>query len=501
VRSDDKNTIRVYRNGTAEYWQFDPAIYRSLKGLGELGTNALFSAITLPSKFARYAITHGPAFMIRNPLRDTFERSVHSATGSKPWDIFEGYSQAELSRYEVFGGGQFGNYIIDSHTWHRQLAKTIQDLTRDPRNIVLNPLRLKEAWESLAEKSEKLGRIAEFRRAFEQGRRQYGYDDYNAALYAAGQARGLLDFAKAGTVMKYINQAIPFSNAALRGLGKSITRARQNPVQFGMNWGTYVLLPTLAMMLWNRRDEKTWKEYLQLPAYRRDFFWNLKAGDHWFMIPKPHLLGVLAGGVERMLLGIAGEKGAGEGFGGSLKSTLPVSNVAEAAGPIKTFLELEMNRDTFRHRDIVPSWEADKDLQLREGTQFASGAGRGIAGAINAAGLSVDPRQVDHVLNSLGGWGAIATKATGRNVTPKEVLMSGTGVFTESPGTNAKDVQFVLDWARRKGKLSTSSIRRMQDLRKAVFEAKPEDKEAARVRLRDFATRLRTRIESASAVD
>lgn len=506
VTGSDRNTITVYKNGKAEYWQFAPEIYEALKGLGELQTNALFNLLVMPSRFARYMITRGPSFMIRNPIRDTFERSVNSRSGSKPWDIFEGYTKEDLSRYEVFGGGQFGNYIVDRHVWHREIKRVMRELTKDPRNILLSPFKLKHAWEALGETSEKLGRIAEFRRAFEAGKKKLAADnpsmsskelDFNAALYAAGEARGLLDFAKAGTVMRHINQAIPFSNAGMRGLGKSLFGIASNPARYAMNWGLYVLAPTMAVMMWNRRDEKIWKEYMQLPAYRRDFFWNLKVGDYWMMIPKPHLLGVLAGGVERILNGIAGDPHPMEGMGQSVANTLPVSNLSESTGPLKTFLELSFNRDTFRNRDIIPMWERDLNVELRKGREHASGTGRGIASAMESAGLSIDPRNIDYILGSMGGWGNIATSIGKKTAGgPVESAFKSTGLVTESPGTNAEDVQWVLDWARKNGKTATKNIKTLQTYRKAVFDAETHDeREEAKRDLIEFSTLLRENIE------
>jgi len=237
VSSADENTITIYKDGKAEHWKFDPDIHESLKGLGELGTHAFIDALSLPSKFVRYMITHGPQFILRNTIRDTFERSVVSRNQSKPWDILQGYTPAELSRYEVFGGGQFGNYIIDRHVWNRELKRTMRELRKDPHNIFLSPFKLKNAWEEMSAKSEKLGRIAEFRRAFEHGQKKLGYDDYNAALYAAGEARGLMDFAKAGTIMRVINRLVPFSNARVRGLARAAFGIKDNPGKFAMRWG------------------------------------------------------------------------------------------------------------------------------------------------------------------------------------------------------------------------------------------------------------------------
>ena len=503
VTSADKNTITVYRNGKPEYWQFDPSIYESLKGLGELGTHAFIDLLALPSRMARYLITHGPQFVARNVVRDTFERSVTSRNQSKPWDILQGYSQAELSRYEVFGGGQFGNYIIDRHVWNRELKKVARELVKDPRNILLSPLKLKNAWEKLSEKSEKLGRIAEFRRAFDHAKQKLGYDDYNSALYAAGEARGLLDFAKAGTVMRVINRLVPFSNARLRGLARASFSAKSNPGTFSMRWAMFVLLPTLAMMLWNRRDKKTWDEYQQQPAYIKDFFWNFKVGPYWIRIPRPHELGVMAGGVERAITRMLGDSKGVEGFGGSVaNAALPIQNPVEGTGPLRTLLELEFNHDTFRDRDIVPDWEKDLKLELRKGAVHSSGIGQGIAGAINVTGLEVDPRQIDYLLQSYGGLGQIATGATSDRRSLVDTAIKATGYAVDEPGSNARDVQWVMNWARRNGKQSTREMKDFQALRKFALEEKDTKERALKNEaLIRYATSLRAAFEGQSATN
>lgn len=498
VSSQDRNTIRVFDNGKGEFWQFDPDIYESLKGLGELGTHAFIDILAIPSRLARYVITHGPQFMARNVVRDTFERSVNSRNASKPWDILQGYSEKDLSRYEVFGGGQFGNYIVDRHVWNRELTKVMRDLSKDPSNILLSPLKLKHGWEALAEKSEKIGRIAEFRRAFERGKTKLGYDDYNAALYAAGEARGLLDFAKAGTVMRVINRLVPFSNARVRGLARATFAFKEDPAKFALKWGMFVLTPTILTMLYNRSSKENWGEYQQQPAYLRDFFWNFKVGPYWLRIPRPHELGVMAGGVERAISALIGDKHSMEGYTGSAaNAALPIQNPVEGTGPLKTLLELEFNRDTFRNRDIVPAWEKDLKLELRKGTKYASGTGKGIAGAINSAGLSVDPRQVDFLLQSYGGLGQLATSLTTKNRTLPDAFIKGTGFVAEPPGTAARDVQWVIDWAKTNGKLQDYTIKHLQELRKSVMDEPGATMRNIKSRkLIAYASQLRQRIES-----
>jgi hypothetical protein len=495
--SADRNTITVWKNGKPEYWKFDPDIHDSLKGLGELGTHAFIDLLSMPSQFARYMITHGPQFLLRNPMRDTFERSVVSRNGSKPWDILRGYTPEELSRYEVFGGGQFGNYIVDRHVWNRELKKSAAELRKDPTNILLSPLKLKHAWEDLSEKSEKIGRIAEFRRAFEMGKKEFGYDDYNAALYAAGEARGLMDFAKAGTVMRVINRLVPFSNARVRGLARSAFSIGENPAGFAMRWGMFVLVPTILNAIYQRQNKDTWDEYQQLPAYQRDFFWNFKVGPYWLRIPRPHELGVMAGGVERAIDRLLGDRRAMEGWAGSAaNAVLPINTPVEGTGPLKTFLELQFNRDTFRGRDIVPAWEKDLKVELRKGTAHSSAVSKGIASALKVAGLEIDPRNLDYLLGSLGGAGQTAAMISTPHRSLVDTALKTTGYIAESSGAASRDVQWVTDWAKQNGKLGTKDFQTLRDARKLVMDATDAvDRDNKSRSLRHLGTAMRDKIE------
>lgn len=494
--SKDLNTIKVYKDGKAHYWKYAPDIYETLKGLGELGSHAAIHFVTAPIRVIRYMITHGPGFIFRNPVRDTLEQSVVSRHGRKPTDILKGYTKAELSRYEVMGGGQFGNYQRSRYTWNRELKKTMREMSKEPENIFLSPLKLKHGWERLAESSEKLGRLAEFRRAFDHAKTKLGYDDYNASLYAAAEARGLLDFAKMGTLMRTINQFIPFSNAHMQAMARSARGFRENPKAFAVRWATNVLLPTMAVMLWNRARKDDWEEYQQLPAYQKDFFWNLKLGRYWLRIPKPHEQGVLASGAERLLEGAMGAKHTMQGYGSSVANALsPVGSVVDMTGPLKTAIELKYNRDSFRNHDIVPAYEKDLKPELRKGEVHASKLGQGIAHAIRAAGLDVDSRQVDYVLQSFGGLGQMAVDFTGSRPLG-EAAVKSIGYSSNSPAAQARDVVWVYDWAKHNGKVNSAEIRALTQIRNAYYaEKNTEKKEVLAKRLRETATRLRGRLD------
>jgi hypothetical protein len=497
--SKDPNSIKVWRNGKVEYWKFSKDINESLKGLGDLGSHQFIELLSKPSQFTRWMITHSPAFIVRNVMRDAVQRAVVSGNQSKPWDILRGIPRLsqDAERYNAFGGGQFGHYNMDKNVWERELDRITDELVKDPKNIVIRSWRkarkVGKAYGDLAQSSEILGRVAEFRRAFDAGKKR-GYDDYNAALFAASEARGILDFAKAGIVMRVINKLIPFSNARLRGLARSTFQFKEHPARTLMNWAQFVLLPTLITWAINQKDDETREEYQQLPAYRKDFFWNFKIGHHWYSIPRPHELGVMAALVERSLNAVfGGDKHAYEGHGKSLiNSYFPVGSLAEMTGPLRTALELNFNRDSFRRRDIVPSWEKDLDLELRKGTPTASAAGRGLAAVANVTGLETDPRQWDYLINSYGGWGQMATTVTSDKRTWGEFAGKTVGLQSEVPGSAARDVQWNLEWAKNKGFTNHQLIKDLKKLREDVLNEKnPAARDAKSRTLRAHAIKVR----------
>jgi ABC-type uncharacterized transport system YnjBCD substrate-binding protein len=75
--------------------------------------------------------------------------------------------------------------------------------------------------------------------------------------------------------------------------------------------------------------------------------------------------------------------------------------------------------------------------------------------------------------------------------------MDASGLFVHPPVYGSRDVQFVLDWAERRGETNLDAIERLEDQVSAVYEA--EDAETRRARaqeLWDYARELRAEIES-----
>jgi hypothetical protein len=242
---------------------------------------------------------------------------------------------------------------------------------------------------------------------------------------------------------------------------------------------------SLAAWAWNAMDDETEREYWQLPAYQRDLFWNFKVRGTWWRIPKPFELGLLSSGIERSIAKLRGDEHAFEGFGGSVaKSLIPVDESA-MAGPMTNIFQAVANRDFFRDRYIVPPHEADLEIDRRSGTDNASRLGEFIQ---RITGNSIDARKVDFLVEQqFGGLGKIATRTSdiGEKDTGR-MLMQTTGINSPSPTTTARDVQKVMDYAKKQGDLQNPLV---LELRAKLSNAREDPKAAQDAR--DFATKVR----------
>ena len=165
------------------------------------------------------------------------------------------------------GGLNSGYYMRNRETYYGMLEETMHDISKNKKFILLDPIRFKEGWEKYQDiltQSETINRVAEYRAAFRKAKEQ-GMDDYNASLYAGYKSRDLMDFALMGNQMKWINQIIPFSNAAVQGLRKTAITAKDNPSGFAARLFMYSIAPSVLVWLYNHKDKEAAEEYESLP--------------------------------------------------------------------------------------------------------------------------------------------------------------------------------------------------------------------------------------------
>jgi len=468
----DKNAQAIFVDGKPEYWVFQKDIHNSIKGLSDLGSiNWVFR---LPASVLRETITKFPVFAIRNIVRDTQDRLIKS-NNSGITDLFGNKKHwAEVAR---FGGLNAGFYMRDKNAYYGLLDEAMHKMAKDKNSILLNPAKWGQVWhhyESLLQKSETSNRVAEYRGAFKRAKAK-GMDDYNASLFAASEARGLIDFAIAGHWMRTINQIIPFTNAAVQGMRSSAINFSKDPAAFSGRMALYSVLPTIMLWMWNHRgDEEEAKEYEALPGYQRDLFWNFKIGkNNWLSVPKPYELSLAGSAVDRGLSAMFNKnENSFNGYGGTVvKSIMPLDE-SGLLGPFKAIIEGMTNYDTFRDKDIVPAYEEKLDLSLRH-TENASQLSQWLQ---KASGW--DARKIDHFISGqFGYFGKTALKISdiGSDREGNNFDLTDLGLFKKSPGYNSPVVQDMVTYAEKWGLTQSRDFKIFKKMNANVYGLKTDE--------------------------
>lgn len=469
------NSIPIFVDGKAEHWTFTPDLYKSIKGINEVGGNLGWPLETLAKLPAalRASIVYFPAFQLRNITRDTFDSFVKSTTGKSFKHFFKGTKQ-DWDEIAAMGGLNAGYYAHSPEAYYAHMNEAIRKISKDKKFILANGDKLKMAWkkyEHFMEKGETLNRVAEYRSAFTHAKDKLGYDDYNAMLYAAFHARDLMDFAVMGYQMRVVNKFVPFSNAAIQGVRSGVKSAIDHPGKFAVRMAVNTVLPQVAIWLYNHRDKESAKRYEEMPAYQRDLFWNIPVAGHMLTIPKPYELGMPAAGIDRGLSKIFGyNKNAYEDYAGQVVEAMsPIGDMSAMAGPLAPFVEAAFNYDAFRDKHIVPEYEENLPLHKRK-NEYASRIGLAIQKI-----APIDARYTDFLLrNTLGYYGTEALKVSniGRKESSNKPNINDIGFFKDYPAYNAVDVQKLVDYASENGKTSTKEYKKFRAMTTLYFTAK-----------------------------
>lgn len=477
AQAGDKNTRTVYVNGQRQQWQFATDIYKALASLEGVAKNPIVDLAAMPAQVIRFTVTRFPTFALRNATRDTFSRMIVSRTNSGFKDLIQNADDRAL--FEMYGGSQAGFYLTNKDSYRQTLKQSVQEITKSG-HTVLDPRRLGKKYFEALERGENLNRIAEFKSAYRKARKK-GLDDYDAGIYAAYQARDLMDFAVAGHTVRTLNKMIPFLNAGIQGLRRTGKAAKENPVGFAIRTALYTILPQIIFrtLVSLQGDDE---EYEQLPAYQRDLFWNFKTpftGDYWLTIPKPFEQGLVSSGFDRVISRVKGNDNAFQGFSGSVSNMLMPYDESSMMAGAKPLIEASVNYNTFTERPIVPQWEEGKLMELRKGKEKASRAGKFVARGFEKAGMTVDPRKVDHVIQGYGtymaNWG-LSLSDLGVEDSRYKFNISKTGFARDVPMSNSVSVSTVYKLATELGKWND---KRLSDLRNDIekFYDSDDDKE------------------------
>lgn len=461
----DKNTISVYRKGKLEKWQFEENIYKGLKNIESISSDPILSVFAKPSQLIRWTVTHNPVFYARNIVKDTQARMIISNDHSSLKDMIHNASDREL--FELYGGSQAGHLHTGKDSYSKAMVTAAKEITAKG-GMIINPMNWGKKYVKFLQSGENINRIAEFNNSYKVAIKQ-GMSEYDAGLYAAFQARDLMDFAVAGHTMRKINQIVVFSNAGVQSIRKANKSLQRDPFGFAYRTALYSVLPTVAIgALRSAMGDDD--EYEELSDQQRDMFFNFKTpitGDAWVSIPKPYELGLTSALVDRGVSKLRGNDAALDGFMGTTIKTIMPFDESSFLGGLKPIVETAMNRNTYTGAAIVPEYESGKLLELRKGKSKASLVGQDVSLLFKQANLSIDPRNIDHIMKGYGTYfasqGMAITDLGKKEKTPLNFWIKQSGFAKDVASYNAKSVKKASDLAVEIGKINSKDMKSLRN--------------------------------------
>ncbi|MGD9631410.1 MAG: LPD38 domain-containing protein [Pyrinomonadaceae bacterium] len=411
--------IMVLRKGKPTLWEIkDQNLFDMMEGIGNVQSAHLLFR-TVRNLYRAGATTLSPEFWLQNFLRDGFQAFVFSGGKLRPGTRAAAWLKAFTTgdpgaMFKASGASMsslFGEYVnprtkkieIDRMFGKKNVIKQSikqKRYTRAAKEVLSSPFDLIR---NINDRFEMANRLAEFEVMLRDKP-----NPSRADIEGAGQAAAdvTLDFQRGGRTSLRVNQYIPFFNAAFQGADKLAREIKKNPPRFFGRMFTYIIAPSLAVHLMNRRDE----EYWQLTYQERDRYWHIPLGDpdfdgkkEWIKIPKPYGLGAFSVAVERALARydgidpVTGKRGDPEATeAGSLAKGLTDTFRPPYTVPLLTpTFELIANYSIFYGGPIVR--EAEKHGPIHERGAERSSELAYVLGKL----LGVEPPRIDYAINGV----------------------------------------------------------------------------------------------------
>jgi hypothetical protein len=431
----------------------DKRIYTALKKYQQDGE--LWKLLGIWKKFVvqpfKSLITQNPFFATRNITRDTPTAYVQGNEGNP----------IKFTRDNV-------KAMVDI-TLKNPLWKKYSALGGRLTNIRDNPLapnltgklsKAKDNIFSIMEVAEQLNRFAEFERVYKKT------GNVQDARIAA--ANITTNFGKGGTLSKFLENLLPFSNAAVQGLATTVRAFKNKPVQSLIRTLVSTTIPG-GLFYWNiiRDDEKS-KIYDEIPNnIKNSNFIIVKDKDTVIKIPKNYTTGLIFTSLGERFYDYAkrnDDKAFDELKESFINSFLPYNFKGNILAPA-TNLVMGGNKDYFG-REIVP--QSMKNLSNKnQYDERTTTVGKFLGQQFNWS-----PKKVDYAMDSYIGSIYDFMRKTGKeekNI-PGKVIDMGKANFTVNTSYTRTQNEYydVLDKFRTK----------KADFDKSIQDKKNEVKEA-----------------------
>lgn len=384
------------KNGKRKYLQFykeSTDIFNSLMGLDKNANSTFLKIMRLANMPLRYGATMANVgFAIPNMISDTVQASIFSEAGFIPVvdnvlgvldvlgatnktvrnflnQVAPEYAQRISNLYDIYQ--QTG---ATSSMRMAQYRKSAQEIMRDIYGTKNSEtLGIKESFKPLKRLMDILTYIPELSesstrfRVFERNYDAYinkGMSETDARIQAAIESRDATqDFGRTGTLMREVNQLIPFSAARVGSAYTFAERAKANPGRTVARVAI-LLAVTMAIKAIGYDDD----EIEELNQRKKDDNFVLKIGDTVITIKKPqgilrsivnlteYIQDLFTGHIEE---GKEGERLV-EWATNAIMDNMPADSVTGLVfNAITPVVENAINKDFYYNTDIVKSYDLD----------------------------------------------------------------------------------------------------------------------------------------------
>ncbi|BCA91878.1 LPD38 domain-containing protein [Vreelandella aquamarina] len=429
---DPKSSTFILRDGKQVFYEIsDDLVYKALVNMTDAGMKAVMDSSGMKAmrwfkRLLTNMVTVTPEFVAANTIRDSLQSAAVTPAGMNPlWNAMRGagYYANKRNRAQMIASGgsfNFGHLYGDrSDELKAQLNRNLRraKVINDPVAALQAGKFLWRRWNEATEFAENVNRAKVYQSNLDKGK-----------LYAAFQARDLMDFSNHGSwfMTRFLIDTVPFLNARIQGLdklyrdgfkptlltafGKGSDSDKMRAQRFSIVTGA-LMVASIGLLMHNNDDE----EYQALPEWQKDTYWYIRNGEDAYFIPKPFEVGAISTMAERVTQQFIDDTAGGDLFKERLwhmiSQTFSFSPVPQAAAPL---LDIYANRDPFRDRPIEPYW----DQQLSPSLRFRSSTtmpARWLSGRLESAVgsdsmLALSPLQIDYLVNgylgSVGGYAA-----------------------------------------------------------------------------------------------
>ncbi|WP_147554122.1 LPD38 domain-containing protein [Bacillus testis] len=418
----------------------DPALLDALVNLSPKAQNTVVKAVGQVTRMMKTLTTGvNPVFSLtRNIWRDIPTAYVNSKSTNNPFVFTKDLIGSVISvlrnddlykSFKSVGGGHASPVSSD-----------INLLAQSKRSLLpqkgIRPLLGKGvgAIENLNNAVEAAPRLGEFKRFVKQ---DPSYNGKIKGLYEANDVT--VNFNRHGNFAKEVDAFVPYLNAALQGLDKTVRVVKDNPIKSTVKAFTAVTIPSIALYAINHKDP----DYNELSSHIKDNNFLIPNGDGTFTkIPKPRELGPIFGAdVERALrMWNDQDPQAFDNFAETFIANFfpPTRTIAAPIGDIRA-------NKNFMDAPIVPA-----DLEaLSPEYQYDSKTSE-IAKELGKL-TNKSPKQIDYLFKSYGGVLAeLGIPATTKGATIRDTLkqkVTADPVFSNDRAKEFYDLKEKLDRA------------------------------------------------------